>query len=159
MAKGNDIIVSSPAQGVRLEGVVSGTPSPGTIMQIAAATEPVGGKHTWEVFNQSADGVEALIAVLLPDHLQGKTATDAYVTGTRCFLYCPAMGEELNVLVAAPGTGTGNSFAIGDRLMVDDGTGLLVADSSGDSVPFVVLETVADVVAGGTLTHVMYTGH
>lgn len=157
--KGSEIILSANPKGVFLEGIVSGTPKPGTVMQIKAATEPEGGRHTWEVFNQASDGTLALIAVLLPDELQGKLATDAYVTATRCFLYCPIAGEELNMLVAAPGTGTGDSFAIGDRLMVDDGTGILVADSSGASVPFLVMETVADVVAAGSLVHCMYTGH
>jgi len=158
--KGNEIILSANPRGVEKEGIVYGTPKPGTVMQIKAATEPVGGRHTWEVYNASADGDQRIIAVLLPDQLQGKIATDAYVTGSRCFLYCPAMGEELNMLVSAAGTGTGDSVAIGDLLIVDDGTGLLVATSSGEeSEPFVVMETLTDVVAGGTLTHCMFTGY
>lgn len=157
--KGNEIILSNDPRGRFLEGIVSGTPKPGTIMQLQAGTEPVGGRHTWEVFNQASDGTVALIAVLLPDALQGKLATDAYVSGTRCFLYCPVAGEELNVLVAHAGTGTGDAIAIGDRFMVDDGTGLLIANSGGASVPFIALETLDDVVATGTLCHCMYTGH
>lgn len=157
MAKGNEIIITAEPKGVFLEGFISGTPKPGTVMQVKAATEPVGGQHTWEVFNQSGDGAEALIAVLLPQKWQGKIATDAYVTGDRGQLYCPAMGEDLNMLVANI-SGTSDAFAIGDRMMVDDTTGKLVADSSGDSVPFIVMETVAALTADA-LVWCKYTGH
>jgi len=157
MAKGNDIIVTAEPRGIFLEGFVSGTPKPGTVMQVVASTEPVGGQHTWEVFNQAADGTLALIAVLLPNHLEGKLATDAYASGDRCYLYCPAAGEDLNMLVANI-SGTGDAFAIGARMMVDDTTGKLVADSSGASVPFIVMETVAALTAD-TLVWCKYTGH
>jgi hypothetical protein len=159
MAANEGIVLSNDPKGVFLEGTVSGTPKPGTVMQPSAGVALVNGRMQWEVFNQAADGTLALIAVLLPDYLQGKTKDDAYVTLTRCYLYCPAMGEELNMLVAVPGTGTGDNIAVADRLMVDDGTGILVADSSGASVPFIATEAVDDVAAGGTLVRVMYTGH
>lgn len=160
MAQGNEIIVTAVPRGVFLEGIVSGTPKPGTVMQVKAATEPVEGAYTWEVYNPDADGNQRLIAVLLPDQLQGKLATDAYVDGDRCFLYCPIPGEELNMLVAAAGTGTGDSQAIGDLLIVNDGDGLLIATTgSPESEPFMVMETLSDVVAAGTLCHCMYTGH
>lgn len=162
MAKGNEIIVSGNPKGVFLEGIIASgeTPSPGTVMQIKAATEPVGGRHTWEVYDAGNDGDQRLIAVLLPDSLQGKLATDAYAAGKRCFLYCPIAGEDLNMLVAVSGTGTGDSQAIGDLLIVDDGTGILVPTSSGEeSEPFIVMETLADVVAGGTLTWCKFTGY
>ena len=107
MARGNEIIVSADPQGRHLEGYVSGTPAPGTVMQIKPGIEPIAGAYTWEPFNADADGDQRMIVILLPDQLQGKTATDAYADGDRCFLYCPLPGEELNVLVAAPGTGTG----------------------------------------------------
>lgn len=159
MAKGNEIIVSANPRGAFLEGYVSGTPKPGTVMQIKAATEPKGGRFTYEVFNGAADAERAAIIVLLPNQLLGKIATDAYVDGERCFLYCPLPGEELNMLVAAAGTGTGDSIAIGDRFIVDDGTGLLI-DTTGspESEPFVAIETVSDVVAAGTLVCCMATG-
>jgi hypothetical protein len=158
MAKGNEIIVSANPQGKFLEGIVSGTPKPGTCMQIKAATEPVGGRYTWEVYNADADGNQRLIAVLLPDVLRGKLATDAYADGDRCFLYCPIAGEELNMLVADVG-GTADTFAIGDILMVDDGTGKLV-DTTGtpESEAFICIETSAALTADKLLL-CMYTGH
>jgi hypothetical protein len=159
MALGNEIIVSANPKGVFLEGIIDGTPKPGTCMQIKAATEMVTGRFTWEVFNQAADGSRSLVAVLLPNSLEGMLATEAYVTGTRGFLYCPAAGEELNMLIGdVAGTGATSDFAIGDRLMIDDTTGKLVDNSSGESVPFVLLETITDL-AADYLAYCMYTGH
>lgn len=160
MAKGNNIIVSAEPKGVFKEGIIDGTPLPGTIMQIKAATEPVGGRHTWEVANYGADGDQRVVAVLLEDRLQGKTKDDAYADEDRCFLYFPIAGEELNVRWFAPGTATSDSVAIGDFGIVDDGTGLLT-DTTGspESEPFQALETVSDVVLAGTLVWCMYTGH
>jgi len=160
MAKGNDIIVASTPRGKFIEGIVSGTPKPGTLMQIKAAVEPVGGRLTYEAYAPGTDGERRPILVLLADDLQGKLATDAYVTGTRCKLYAPIMGEEMNVLVSAAGTGTGDSIAIGDLLIGNTGDGLLIK-TTGDpeSEPFQSMETLTDVVATGTLTHVMYTGY
>jgi hypothetical protein len=158
MAIGNEIVVSSNPKGVFLEGTVSGTPKPGTVMQVSAGVEPVGGRHQWEVYNADADGDQRIIAVLDIDHLQGKLSTDAYVTGSRCFLYVPAAGEELNMLLANI-AGTSDSFAIGDLLIVDDGTGKLIATTgTPESEPFVVMETVA-ALSADSLEHVMYTGH
>ena len=159
MSKGNNIIVTSPERGVRLEGIISGTDKPGTVMQMVAATEPIGGRFTWAKASagMAADGDQRLIAVLLPDVLQGKTAGDAYVTGSRCFLYCPLPGETLNMLVEDVG-GTGDDFAIGDLLEVDNGTGKLLATTSGESEPFVCLETVTNPLADH-LMWCMFTGY
>jgi hypothetical protein len=156
----NTIVNVGEAKGKFLEGIISGTPKPGVVMQIQAGTALKNGRLTWEVYNADADGDQRLIAVLQEDYLQGKTVTDAYVSGTRGFLYCPIMGEELNMLVAAPGTGTGDEMDIGDLLMVNDGDGILVA-TTGDpqNEAFIVTEPVDDVVSTGTLVRVMYTGH
>lgn len=160
MSIGNEIIASAEPRGRFIEGIISGTPKPGTVMQVKAATEMIGGRFTWEVYNVDSDGDQRLIAVLLPDQLQGRLATTAYVTGDRCFLYCPLPGEELNMLVLAAGTATSDALAIGDQLMVDDGTGILIAETgSPESEPFMALETVSDLVAAGALVHVVYTGH
>ncbi len=160
MAKGNEIILSADPRGVFKEGIIDGTPKPGTVMQVKAATEPIGGRHTWEVADYGADGDQRLVAVLLADWAQGKTADNAYADGDRCFLYCPVAGEELNMRISAAGTGTGDAIAIGALLMVDDGTGLLVATTgTPESESFICMETVADVVLAGTLCHCMYTGH
>lgn len=159
MASGNEIVLSVPPKGAFFEGKISGTPKPGTVMQVKSGVEMELGRFTFEVYNQASDGTRAGIFVLLPDHLQGKTADDAYVDGSRGFLYAPVMGEELNMRIQdQSGTGATSDYLIGDRLMVDDGTGLLIDDSTGGSVPFVLLETITDLTAD-YLAHVQYTGH
>jgi hypothetical protein len=156
--KGTGIIVTAEPKGTFLEGFVSGTPKPGTIMQVVAATEPVGGRFTWQAFDKLGDGALSLIAVLLPDELQGKLNSDAYASGDRCYLYCPLPGEELNVLKQDV-AGTGDDFAIGDLLIVDDGTGKVIATTgSPESQPFVCMETITDPTAD-VLVHVMFTGY
>jgi hypothetical protein len=158
MANFDTIVVSGAPAGRFLEGIISGTPKPGTMMQIKAATEPVNGKPTWEVFNGAADGENSLVAILLEDNLQGKTVEDAFVTGTLGRLYCPIPGDELQVLLQDV-AGTGDDHAIGEKLMVDDGTGKFIASAgTPESEPFVLLETITDPEAD-TLAHVMYTGH
>ncbi len=152
------IILSSNPKGVFLEGTVLGTPVPGVNMQIVAAVAPVGGRHQWQVAAPSGgDGKPCLIAILLEDDLQGKTITDAYVSLTRCRMYCPVAGEELLIKVGEGG-GTSNTLAIGDLLMSDAEDGIFIPNSSGVSTPFIVLETETQV-ADGTLVWCLYTGH
>ena len=159
MAKGNEIIVTAEPKGVRLEGFVSGTPKPGTLMEIAAATEPIAGEHTWQVYQPGTDGERRLMAVLLPDHLQGKTEEDAYVDGDRCFLYCPLPGDHLNMLVANI-SGTSDTFAIGDILIADTGTGKLIATTgTPESEPFILLETEDTALTADELKWCMFTGY
>lgn len=159
MAKGNEIIVSMEPRGVFHEGYVSGTPKPGTVMQVQAGTAMDGtGRFTWEAYNADADGNQRLIAVLLHDKLQGKLATDAYASGDRCRLYCPLPGEEINMLKGDV-SGTADDFAVGDVLMVDDGTGKVIATTgSPESEPFICLEAVTDPTAD-QLVWCMFTGY
>jgi hypothetical protein len=157
MARGNEIIVSANPRGVFLEGIVSGTPKPGTCMQIKAATEMVNGRFTYEAYNRDADGNRYPIIVLLPDNLRGKLATEAYADGDRGFFYCPLPGEELNVLKLDV-SGTADDFAIGQQLIVDDGTGkVLGTTGSPEAEPFICLETITDPTTD-QLVHVMFTG-
>lgn len=166
MAKGSEIIVSADPKGKFSECIISGTPKPGTIMA-KKTTDTVGGRFTYEPAGttaasgsrgMSADGDRIPIAVLLPDHLQGKLATDAYADGDRGFLYFPTPGEDLNVLKMDV-AGTGDDLAIGDKLIVDDGTGkVLLSAGSPESEPFECNETVTDPTAD-QLIWVTYTGN
>lgn len=169
MAKGNEIVVTPGPQGPRgrfFEGIIDGTPKPGTMLQVKTNVEPVNGHFTFEVVNRSIDGQRGPTIVLLPDQLQGKTALDAYADGDICFLYMPANGDELNMLISADN----GALQIGDQLMVDDDTGLLLKltahvadyatpglDTEGELItainllknrpqaaPFTVLETTTD---------------
>ena len=157
--QGSVILLAAHPRGMFLEGTMSGTPYPGTLMTIVAATEPVGGRYTWEPYNRDADGDRALVAVLL-EPFHGASYATAYATGERCRIYAPVAGEEMNVMVSAAGTGTGDAIAIGDLLIPVDGTGLLIATAGSPEIePFQCMQTTADVVAAGTLVHCMYTGH
>lgn len=160
MAKGNEIIVSAEPGGRFHEGIITGTPSPGTVMQIDVSESAEQGRFYWEVYNPGTDGNQRVIAVLDYNHLEGKTATDAYAAGERAYLYFPQMGDELNMLVYAAGTGTGDALAVGDVLIVDDGTGTLVATTgTPESEPFIALEAVTDLTATAQLVHCMFTGY
>lgn len=162
MARGNEIIVSANPRGVFMEGFIGEglTPKPGTVMQIQAATSLTGGRHTFELYNADADGgmPKGPLYVLLADTLRGKTNTDAYAAGDRAFLYTPVAGEELNMLVANLG-GTADDHALGEMLIVDDGTGLLIATTgTPESEPFQLLEAITDPTED-TLAWCMYTGY
>lgn len=146
--KGNEIVLSVPPKGVFTEGIIGSglTPKPGTIMVEDFTVALNGGRFTWKLWAAGADGDQRATLVLLPDHLQGRTADTAYAAGERCFGYYPAHGEELNVRVADVG-GTA-AFAAGAIMMVDTGTGLLIATTgSPEAESFVLLE--ATVEAGG----------
>ena len=147
MSKGNNILLACEPKGRFIEGIISGTPKPGTVMQLQATTAPIGGRFTYEVYNPSADNDPREIIVLLEDNLQGFSMTSAYVTGTQGRLYVPLPGEELNMLVADV-AGTGDTHTIGDRMGVVHGTGkLAVQSTSANPASFQLLETVAAPVA------------
>ena len=182
--RGNEIIVTSNPRGVFVEGTVDGTPKPGTIMQLQAGTAiDSEGRFTYEVFNQNVDGERPAgpLLVLLPDNLQGKTASDAYVDATRCFLYVPVAGEELNILTKGSGT---EDYTVGQKAVIDDSTGVLIGapaftadyatpglDSEAEVIvavnllknapqtsPFIFLEAKTNL-AADTPLHVMYSGY
>lgn len=150
--KGNQIIVSADPMGKFKEGTVSGTPKPGTIMSLQS-TAFTNGRPTWAAFNPgTGDASKGLMAVLLEDTEQGKGWDDAYVSGTRCRLYVPEVGEELN-LRKADITGTGSpteAIAIAAKLLVVDGTGKIspvavgVLTTGVQSYPFQAMEAIVN---------------
>jgi len=157
MADSYGTVQVSGKGGVKRECIISGTPKPGTCMTVKAATEDVNGVWTYEGYNRDGDGNRAEVAVLLEDSGQGNVITDAFVAGTRGMLYFPQAGDILQMLFQNQ-AGTGDSFAIGDYVMIDNGTGLLIASSSPENEPFVVMETVAALTADALVT-CLYTGH
>ncbi len=129
--KGAEIIVTSAPRGIFLEGTIDDTSKPGTVMEITPLAAFAGGRPHWRHYQPSADADPRMMAVLLPDFEQGKTCFDAYVSGTRCFLYVPLAGEEINMLVAPQaGTGSADAYTIGERLTVQHTTGQLIAEST-----------------------------
>lgn len=167
MAKGNEIIVTAEPKGRFTEGIINTgeTPKPGTIMQKDPTQSTVGGRFVYKAYNRDADGDQPAGAfwVLLPDQLQGKLATDAYAAGDRCFLYAPQAGDELNLLLmdvtAGTGTGATADHAAGEILIVDDGTGKLIATTgSPETEVALLLETQNDLTAD-TLAWCEWSGH
>lgn len=138
--KGTEFVLTSPPRGVVEECIVSGTPFPGTCMEIVPATSPQGGRFTYRVVSR-ANGAKGPVVVLAPDRLQGGLMTTQYVTNTRGFLYWPIAGEELNMrLRETVGTGTAGEENIGDLLAIESGTGELMAGGALASQPFMLME-------------------
>lgn len=163
MSDSHNTIVLTPAPAGRfLEGILNDDAGngvlPGTFMEIDAAVEPVGGKHTWQAFSGTT-GDRKLIAVLLENEMVGKICTDEISDGQMIRLYVPINGDELLALVSATGTGTGDSLAIADKLILSNGGTLIATTGSPEAEPFEVMETMSDVEAAGTLTHVIFTGN
>lgn len=155
MAKGNNIIVTGEPKGVRMEGIIATALYPGTVVMITGFSNDV---FTFDTWNYDADGDRREVIVLLEDRLQGGLATTQYSAGARCFCYVPLPGEELNMLIENI-SGTADSHAILELLMVNDGSGKLIATTgSPESEPFRLLETLAALTAD-TLAHCLYTGY
>ncbi len=165
MAKGNGIIVSMSPRGVFEECYISGTPKPGTCMEIKTGVAIRGGRWTYEAAGttaanstysgMAADGNRLPIAVLCsaiesvsPSNPGGINST-AYADGDRGMVYFPVPGEELNMILKdESGTGADQDFIPGTKLIVDDGTGkLLASQSTPEAEPFLCLETVTDLAA------------
>lgn len=156
-ARGDSIIISADPKGKFLEGVVNGTPKPGTVMEIETPFYE-GGRHLYRVYQPGTDGERRAIMVLIEDKMFGNDLNAAYVDGSRCYLYCPIAGEELNMLFADVG-GTGDDHTALEMAIVDTGTGKLVATTgSPESEPFQLLVTVTDP-AADFLAPCMFTGY
>lgn len=161
MARGKEIIVSANPRGRFLEGKLATgiTPKPGTILQIKAQAIDANGRFTFELYNRSADGDRPIgpLCILLDDYLQGLDELTAFADSAPVRCYVPQAGEEFNLLVADV-SGTADDHAIGEQMMVDDGTGKLIATTgSPQSQPFMLLETITDPTAD-QLAHVIFGG-
>ncbi len=160
MASGNRIVVTGEPLGVFLEGTIRTAALPGIMCQIDVSEATVGGRFQWEPYDADVDAQMGLVAILMPNPLGTGIATTAYTAGDRCRLYCPLPGEEMNVLLEDV-AGTADDFVVGDRLIVDDGTGKFLATTgtaADKSEPFMVLEAITDPTAD-TLVHVITTGY
>ena len=163
---GTKIIGSSHPRGVREECTIVGTPKPGTVMEMDYNVSPVGGVYSWQAYGTtaasggqgvSADGDRKIIAILLEKKHEGGIYSDAYADGDRGYLYYPIMGERFNMLVANI-SGTGDSFSVGDEMMVEDGTGkLLICDSDAEAHPFTMQES-SSALTADAWKHVIFNG-
>lgn len=150
--RGNKILAQNDPKGRQETIIVSGTPLPGTHMEIVPATNPnAGGLYTYRACTR-ADGTKGPIAILLEDDEQGKTATDAYVTGKPGKIYWPLPGDFVNVLLRdQPGTGTAGINDVGDLLSVDGATGYLIPVGSLTSAPWQLMEDITEDVSAAQL--------
>lgn len=139
MATKNQIV--QKGRGHYLEGILTAiTPKPGTCLQLTSAS----GANTYQLWNGAADGENHEVIILLEDMLQGSTVDTAYAASSRCFLYIPQRGDEFLVLFGNA-SGTADDVAIGDKLMIDKGTGKAIPTSgSPEMEPFLALEAITD---------------
>jgi hypothetical protein len=158
MAKGTKIVCDADPKGHFEEVIISGTPYPGTFMEMMS-TAPVGGRYSYRNVTR-ANGAKGEVAILCEDSNQGKTATDAYVSGTRGLIYWPIAGEELNALLReSAGTGTLGEENIGDLLAIEKTTGELMAGGALASTPFKLMEHVGGSSGTDQLVLVKYLGN
>ena len=156
-ASKSTIVLAANPKGKFWEGTILDTSKPGTCLEIAAATNPAAGRHSFQHVQTGASGAQREVIILIEDDLQGFPVGTAYVAGTRCRAYTPAPGEEVNVL-RKDVAGTADDQAIGDLLGIEGTTGKVIANSSFLSVPFRAMEAITDPTAD-QLTWVEATGH
>lgn len=175
MALGNRILLASEPGGRFEECIISGTPKPGTAMELKIGTAAIGGRWTYEpagttaanstYSGMAADGNRLPVAILLcgtdtAAANPGIGPTDAFTDGSRGCVYFPISGEEMNILLKdESGTAADQDFVPGTKLIIDDGTGKFIASASTpESECFTCLETKADL-AADYLCRAQYTGY
>lgn len=159
MAMGSKIICNGDSPKGRFEEgtIVVGAATAlfaGMMMEIVPATEPVNGRYTYRPVQSGSLGDARPRIILLGDDMQGSSAWDAYTglpnaftSGRRGFLYWPASGDEMNLLLENV-AGTSDHFAIGDKLIVDATSGasgygkFIAAQSVANSRPAMISETI-----------------
>lgn len=149
--RGAEIVCCTKDNNRVINGIITDTSKPGTMMELKPSTEPVGGLHSYRAYQPgTGDGSPKELLILDLDSLQGGTASTAYVAGTVCKLYALLPGDRVNVRKAdISGTGSPTEAdVIGDRLLIVDGTGKVANTAVGvehaKSVrPFVLLETLS----------------
>lgn len=164
MARGNETIVSSDPRGILTEGIVKAaeTHYPGMVCLRDASVALVTGRHTYKIYDESADGDQPTgafwVVTNLLGSLVGKTAAQSYAAGERASYYSPVAGEELNLLIKDI-AGTGDDHALGEKLIVDTGTGKLIATTGSPETEVAqLLEVITDPTAD-TLAWCQWSGH
>ncbi len=165
MARGNSIVVTADPKGQWEEGYVatSQTFKPGMIVQRDPTVALKAGRHTYKYYDRAADGDKPAGAFWVVtgrlEAMLGKSVDSSSIAaGYHTEFYCPRAGEELNLLLGDV-SGTGDAHALGEILMVDDGTGKLVATTGTPATQVAqLLEAVAAPVAD-TLAWCQWSGY
>lgn len=132
MARGNGIVVTSDPKGQFQEGYVKTgqTFYPGMAVLRDASVALISGVHTYKIYDESADGDQPTGAIWIVTNmlgeLIGKLVSDSIAAGERAMFYSPRPGEELNLLISNL-AGTADDHALGEKLMIDTGTGEFIA--------------------------------
>jgi hypothetical protein len=162
--RGNTTIVSTEPKGQYDEGYVKTgeTHYPGMIVQKDFSVALRGGRHTFKIYDRAADGDQPAGAFWVVtdkvNRFQGKRMTDSIAAGERIEVYAPLSGDELNLLIANL-AGTADDHSVGEILMVDDGTGKLIATTGSPETEVAVLkEAITDPVAD-TWAWCEWSGH
>lgn len=165
MARGNEILVNGQdPKGRTQEGFVGvgHTLYPGMIVQKDPSVALKSGRHTYVPYNRDADGdmpkggYWVVLGTL--QQILGNVLSTAIAAGERIDVYSPLPGDELNLLLGDV-AGTGDDHTAGEILMVDDGTGKLIATTgTPESEVALLLESVTDPTAD-TLAWCEWTGH
>jgi len=152
----NKVVLTPYPQGRQLEGLISGTPKPGVVMEISAITQ---GKFTFRAYQPGTDGLRPVGGLwILLENFRGDDFNAAYVSGERGRLYCPLPGDEFLMWLLDVG-GTADSHTFGELLMPDTGTGKLVVTTGTPEIePFTLCETLA-APSADVLGHVIYTNY
>lgn len=162
--RGTEIVVTDNPRGVFMEGYVKTgeTHYPGMVVLRDASVALKAGRHTYKIYDETADGDQPSGAFWVVTHglgmLIGKQASDSIAAGERAQYYSPVAGEELNLLLKDI-AGTGDDHALGEKLMVDTGTGKLIATTGSPETEVAqLLEAVTDPTAD-TLAWCQWSGH
>jgi hypothetical protein len=155
MARGNEIIVTANPRGIFLWVYIGAglTPKPGTVVQFDPTVALKGGNHTVTLYDRSVDGDRTAgpLVVLINDGMISRLTSTAYTAGEFAPAYIPMAGEELNMLVLDI-SGTGDDHTAGELLMIDDGTGKLVASTSSTGLTNPATAATLSAVADATST-------
>lgn len=164
MARGSRTVITEPPGGITTEGYVKAGqtfyPGMGVIKDVSA--DLIGGRHTYKIYDESADGdIPTGGVYIVTEELNakfGKAPTDSYAAGGKVSLYSPRMGEELNLLIKNI-SGTGDDHTKGEKLILDTGTGMFIATTGSPETEMAeLLETITDPVAD-TVAWCVWSGY
>lgn len=166
--RGNEIIITSDPKGQFQEALVKSgqTFKPGMIVQPDASVDEVGGVNTFKIYADSADGdhptggfwvVTNGLQALLGQGPLDSSGNPISITD-RCQVYNPRAGEQLNLLIKNL-SGTADDHTKGEKLMVDTGTGMLIATTGTPETECAMLmETITDPTAD-LLAYCIWSGY
>jgi hypothetical protein len=130
---GNNVVLTPKPLGRYWDGVANQSGMyPGTGLSVVPSGGIDAGKRlTWGPWSQST-GAQGLIAIGDFNGNEGFPYNVAYPSGKRFPIYIPVCGDELNMLLAELAGTTGDpAITLGEILILQTGTGMLVPAATG----------------------------